>query len=41
MVMRDKDNLVHMVKIGDIKDTKGLSKGVATKGLRDEGERFN
>lgn len=41
MVMMDKGNLVHMIRIGDITDAKGLAKGVATKGLRDEGERFN
>ncbi|ATZ61444.2 MAG: AbrB/MazE/SpoVT family DNA-binding domain-containing protein [Methanosarcinales archaeon Met12] len=41
MVMIDKDNLIHMVKIGAIKDAKGLAKGVTTKSLRDERERFN
>ncbi|MDI6639319.1 MAG: AbrB/MazE/SpoVT family DNA-binding domain-containing protein [Methanocellales archaeon] len=41
MVMIEKDNLIHMIRIRDIKDVVGLVKGITTKGLRDERERFD
>jgi len=41
MVMIERDRLIHMVRVGDIKDARGLAKGVTAKGLRDERERFD
>lgn len=41
LVLLEKGNSVELVKIGSIKDARGIAKGVSTKGLRDESERFS
>jgi len=33
--------LYNLIHVGDIKNARGIAKGVTTKGLRDEGERFD
>jgi AbrB family looped-hinge helix DNA binding protein len=41
MMVMEKDNLIYLVRISNMKDAKGfLGKKISTKGLRDEGERF-
>lgn len=41
MVMVQKEGVVHMIPVGDIKGVKGIAKGVTTRGLRDESARFD
>ena len=40
IVMVEKNNIVHLVKIRDIRTLKGKYKKLSTKGLRDESERI-
>ncbi|MFQ6136490.1 MAG: AbrB/MazE/SpoVT family DNA-binding domain-containing protein [Candidatus Hydrothermarchaeales archaeon] len=41
IVMLQKGGVVHMIPVGDIGEVKGIAKGVTTRGLRDESERFD
>lgn len=41
IIMVEKDGLVHMIPIGDIKKAKGMAKGTTIRELRDESERFD
>ncbi len=41
LVLIEKGNSIEIVKIGNIKAAMGIAKGVSTKGLRDESERFD
>jgi AbrB family looped-hinge helix DNA binding protein len=41
IVMVEKGGIVHMIPVGDLKKMRGIAKGLTTKGLRDESERFN
>ncbi|RMF90984.1 MAG: AbrB/MazE/SpoVT family DNA-binding domain-containing protein [Methanobacteriota archaeon] len=41
MVIVEKDGIVRLIPIGDIRKTRGLARGLSTKGLRDESERFD
>ena len=40
LVLIEKGNSLEVVKIGDIRSAVGIAKGVSSKGLRDERERF-
>ncbi len=41
MMVMEKDNVIYLIRIGDIKRAKGfLDKEISTKGMRDEVERF-
>ena len=40
MVVLQKGDVIYLVRIGDIKSMKGFAKGVSSKGVRDESERF-
>lgn len=41
MVMIEKGGIVHMIPISDIREAKGLAKGITSEGLRDESERLD
>jgi len=36
----EKDEVIHMVRIGNIRELKGRFKGISTEGIRDEQDRF-
>ena len=36
----EKDNVIHMVRIGSIKKLRGRYKGLTTGGIRDEADRY-
>ena len=36
----EKGNSIELVKIGNIKEMRGIASGISIKGLRDESERF-
>ena len=38
--MIEKGGVVHMVRVGDIKDLKGKFKDLPLEGIRDEGDRY-
>jgi len=40
MVVLQKGDVIYLVRVGDIKSRKGFAKGVSSKGVRDESERF-
>ncbi len=40
IVMFEKDGVIHLIKIGNIKQLRGKFKKLTIKGLRDETERF-
>jgi AbrB family looped-hinge helix DNA binding protein len=40
MVVLQKGDVIYLVRVRDIKSTKGFAKGVSSKGVRDESERF-
>ena len=40
VVMLEKDGVIHIVRIGNIKSLRGKLKKLSTGGLRDEEERF-
>jgi AbrB family looped-hinge helix DNA binding protein len=40
IVVFEKNGVIHMVRVGDIKKLKGKYKGLSTDDLRDEHERF-
>jgi len=41
MMVMEKENVIYLIRIGDIKSAKGfLGKVISTKGIRDEVERF-
>lgn len=37
----EKDGTIHLIPVGKIKDMRGFLKGVSSRGVRDESERFN
>ena len=40
LVMIEKGNSIEIVKIGNVREAIGIAKGISTKGIRDESERF-
>ena len=40
VVMLEKDGVIHIVRIGNIKNLRGKFKKLSTEGLRDEEDRF-
>jgi AbrB family looped-hinge helix DNA binding protein len=40
MVVLQKGDVIYLVRVGDIRSMKGFAKGVSSKGVRDESERF-
>lgn len=40
MVVLQKGDIIYLVRVGDIKSMRGFAKGVSSKDLRDESERF-
>ncbi len=40
MVVLQKGDVIYLVRVRDIKSMKGFAKGISSKGLRDESERF-
>jgi len=40
MVVLQKGDVIYLVRVGDIKSMRGFAKGVSSKGVRDESERF-
>lgn len=40
VVMLEKDGVIHIVRIGNIKNLRGKLKKLSTEGLRDEEDRF-
>ena len=41
MVVVEKDGILRMIRVVDIKKARGIAKGITTKYLRDESERFD
>ncbi len=41
MVVLKKDGILHMMPVGELKKARGIAKGVVSKGIRDETERFS
>jgi AbrB family looped-hinge helix DNA binding protein len=41
LVMIQKDSTIHLIPVSDIRKMRGFVKGVTTKGLREEHERFD
>ena len=40
MAVIQKDSVIHMIPVGPIKKSRGLAKGVKTKGLREKHDRI-
>lgn len=40
LVVIEKEGTIHMVPVGNIKKMRGFIRGVSSKGMRDESERF-
>lgn len=40
VVVIEKDGVVHLIPLRPIKDTKGLTKGIKTQGIREERDRL-
>lgn len=40
LVAVERGGMIELIPVGKLKDARGLAKGVTTKGLRDESERF-
>jgi AbrB family looped-hinge helix DNA binding protein len=40
LIMIEKGGVVHMVKVGDIRELKGKFKDLPLEGIRDEGDRY-
>jgi AbrB family looped-hinge helix DNA binding protein len=40
IVMIEKDGVIHLIKLGDLKKLRGKFKKLSTEGMRDESERF-
>ncbi len=40
IVMIEKDGVIHLIKLGNLKKLRGKFKKLSTEGLRDENERF-
>jgi len=40
MVVLQKGDVIYLVRVGNIKSMRGFAKGVSSKGVRDESERF-
>jgi len=41
MVVIEKNRTISLIPVGEMKDARGIAKGVTIRGLRDEGERFS
>ena len=41
LVVIEKEGTIHLIPVGKITEMRGFAKGVSSKGLRDESERFN
>lgn len=41
MVVIERNRSISLIPVGNIKDARGIAKGMTIKGLRDEGERFD
>ncbi len=41
MVVIERNNTLNLIPIGRLKDARGIARGVTTKALRDESERFD
>ena len=41
MVIIEKGGTIHLIPVGKIKDVRGFAKGVSSKNVRDESERFD
>lgn len=41
MVVIERNKTISLIPVGKIKDARGIAKGVTTKDLRDEDERFS
>ena len=40
MVVMEKDGIIHVIPVNNIRSMKGRYKGISTKGLRDEADRY-
>ena len=40
VVVFEKDSVIHMVRVGDVRKLRGKFRKLSTKGLRDEDDRF-
>jgi AbrB family looped-hinge helix DNA binding protein len=40
IVLLERDGVIHLIKLGDVKKLRGKFKKLSTEGLRDENERF-
>jgi AbrB family looped-hinge helix DNA binding protein len=40
VVVIEKDGVVHLIPLRPIKEVRGMAKGITTKGIRDELDRF-
>jgi AbrB family looped-hinge helix DNA binding protein len=40
VVVFEKDSIIHMVRVGDVRKLRGKFRKLTTKGLRDEDDRF-
>lgn len=41
LVVIEKSGTIHLIPVGSIKEMRGFARGVSSKGLRDETERFD
>ncbi len=41
LVIIEKEGTIHLIPVGNIRKMRGIAKGVTTKNLRDESERFD
>jgi len=41
LVAMEKDGVIQLISIGKITNARGIAKGISSKGLRDESERFD
>ena len=41
LVVLEKGGIIHLIPVGSAKEMKGIIKGVSSKGVRDESERFD
>lgn len=41
LVIIEKEGVIHLVPVGTAKQMRGIIRGVSSKGLRDESERFD
>lgn len=41
LVVIEKGGIIHLIPVGSAREMKGIIRGVSSKGLRDESERFD